>query len=307
MDGVDSKPGGRFLLRRFEWSAPDRLLVAGALEGLAPPPETPALLLQGDERRHRLPGTLDADGAGEWTASFVWREPPVAFHQAELELGAGLAVALPQPGHVDGEPALEIRDERSAAPATAGQAPGGEAPADTPRAAPRPAPADGRGLGDALRSEAALVGAEEALRAEQGQRRQLEQELLRARADLKGERERHAVDIDRFREGLAHVQTVGEQALAVADAEIAALRERLEALEGQAAESEQLRGELEGSRREAEELRAALEDARAQVGQAGAQLEQVARELQQARVQVDEGAQARARLDAVRAALEDTT
>ena len=79
------------------------------------------------------PGT-----GGVWQAQFAWQDPPVAFDVAELQLGARLVVALPEPG--------AKRRLLRAAPARGRTAPAGEDGAVTRRRsrvrarAPRPRP-----------------------------------------------------------------------------------------------------------------------------------------------------------------------
>lgn len=91
-----------FVLERFAWGAPDRLELAGTFAGLdATPAKPPVLILSGAERTHRLPAA-DVSGAPKngrpWRATFVWEEEPAAFESAVLQLGGELAVDLPEPG-----------------------------------------------------------------------------------------------------------------------------------------------------------------------------------------------------------------
>jgi hypothetical protein len=91
-----------FALERFAWGAPDRLELAGTFAGLErSPSELPVLILSGAERTHRLPAAA-VSGAPEngrpWRAAFVWQEAPAAFEAVMLQLGGELAVDLPEPG-----------------------------------------------------------------------------------------------------------------------------------------------------------------------------------------------------------------
>src|SRR3954451_8182927 len=151
--------GATFQLDRFEWAAPDRLEIAGSFAGVDAPSVTPTLVVGSGEGVRRLTGTpLDSDVDGEqWTAAFLWQEPPIAFDAAELELGHGLSVVLPAPGSSD--EALAIRGGRPPAADTA------------PPAADTAPPA-----ADALRLKAALLAAEEeALEATSAQGRALQE------------------------------------------------------------------------------------------------------------------------------------
>ena len=51
-------------------------------------------------RLEALPDTLSPppEDGSLWSAEFAWREPPVAFDAALLQLGPEIAVELPEPG-----------------------------------------------------------------------------------------------------------------------------------------------------------------------------------------------------------------
>lgn len=93
-----------FDLERFEWTAPDRLEVAGRwfdTRGLRF--MRPTLELRTDDERHRLLALLEhkpwAAEEGElWVAAFPWDGDRVKLTAAELAVGPNLAVELPVPG-----------------------------------------------------------------------------------------------------------------------------------------------------------------------------------------------------------------
>ena len=94
-----------FELRRFVWGMPDRLEVVGMFNDLGDTPVdgAPVLVVKAGETVHRLPAVPDSlDGPPKdgrlWQAQFAWQDPPFAFGEAELQLGARLVVALPEPG-----------------------------------------------------------------------------------------------------------------------------------------------------------------------------------------------------------------
>lgn len=271
-----------FDLERFEWAAPDRLQVAGTFSGLTDAQGSPALVLRGAERTHRLSAVGDArpPADGEpWMATFAWREPPEPFESAELQVGSDVAVELPKPrtGHFEAQ-RLEGR-----------------------HAAPEEAAADGAGSAtERLRLQGDLLAAqEEALEARALAERAME-ELSRAHQDLDAERERHAADAERFREGLATVRASAEEALAAerraaaelreqlaaaeaarADAQttIAALQERLETLEHAHEDHDQLRAEVEQARVQMEAARSRRETAQRQAGEARDEVERLLERL----------------------------
>jgi hypothetical protein len=189
-------PAGSFQLERFEWVAPDRLVLAGGFDGVAPTAQGATLVVHGAEGEQRLPAA-SAEGVepgGHWEAEFAWREPPVAFQTATLELDDGLQVELPAPGAKRPrfrQRAFEVRRAGAAAtPAT---------PA---------APAGG------VRLEAELLAAQEEARQLAIALAAAEEQLDRARVDLAAERAGRAEDAERFRAGLARLSESGEQAVA---------------------------------------------------------------------------------------------
>ena len=223
-----------FALERFAWEAPDRLGLSGWFSGLPDdgPPAAPVIVVRGSGGTHHLPAVSGAASApeagGRWEAAFAWQEPPAPFDAAELQLGAGIVVELP-------EPRSEARP-----------------PDDPPLAVTR------RGAGggaEQLRLEASLVATQEELREALATLDQMEEELSRARVDLDAERARHAADAERFREGVARVRESAERALVAEQHtaqrlerdlqrsrdELTALREQVTEHERAGAEAEQLR------------------------------------------------------------------
>src|SRR4051794_24166799 len=93
-----------FDLERFEWTAPDRIEVAGrwfGMRGLRF--MRPTLDLRAGDERHRLLALLDhkpwAAEEGElWVAAFPWEGDRAKLTAAELAVGSNLAVELQVPG-----------------------------------------------------------------------------------------------------------------------------------------------------------------------------------------------------------------
>lgn len=189
------------------------------------------LVVRGPEHTHRLEALPDSvsgslEDGSPWSAEFAWQEPPVAFDSATLELGPKIVVELPEPGAkrrwIRGQN-LEVRSPGE----DAGPAPGAER----------------------VRLEAQLLAAHEEIRELRALAERTREELTRARADLASERDTHAGDAERFREGLASVQRAAAEALAseqsAAQQTEAALRDAREAIEARDAELAQLRPQLE--------------------------------------------------------------
>jgi hypothetical protein len=253
---TSSTPIPTFALERFAWDAPDRLEVSGWFSGLRhAPANPPVLLLRGSERTHRLPAVPNGgspsphEDGQRWRATFTWLQAPEAFETAELELGAGIAVELPEP-----RPEREAFGDRVLAVRRSGDA--------AEHAWDRPAPSGGT---ERVRLEAELLVAAETARDLRSAVRRSADELTRARDDLEAERERRTADAERFREGIERVRGSAEEALAAeqgaaqrlelelrdAHAEIAALRERVAVLERTGEEAPRLATE---ARAEAERL-----------------------------------------------------
>jgi hypothetical protein len=259
-----------FALERFAWDGPDRLGVAGWFSGLPadPHPTAPVLVLRGTGGTHRLPAvsmsaSAPLEDGRRWEAAFAWQEPPASFDVAELELGGGIVVELP-------EPRSELHTGDQAPEVTQGGA-GGSA--------------------EQLRLEADLVAAQEELREAGSALEQTREQLTRTREDLEAGHARHAADAERFREGLARVRESAERALAAeqdaaqqleldlrrANDELALLREEVMRHERAGAEVEELRADLETARRRGDDAHARLRDAQRPVAEAHAETEQLLR------------------------------
>jgi hypothetical protein len=98
-----ASPTVTFQVERFEWTAGDRLEVAGRWFGirgrrfLRP---TLDVAIEGHSRR--LLAVLDhkpwiAEDGEEWVAAFPWEGDPIDFTDGELAVGPDLAVELPSP------------------------------------------------------------------------------------------------------------------------------------------------------------------------------------------------------------------
>jgi hypothetical protein len=294
-----------FSLERFGWGAPDRLEVAGTFSGLSEAHTAePVLAVHAQDGTHRLPAISELrppiDGA-RWTASFAWMEPPVAFEHARLELGAEFTVDLPAPGEAANGDALAIEPAHES---------DGAAPA------PTAGPHGAAGIDEAaqrLRLEAQLLEAAEQLEETRATARRAEEALARVQADLSAERERHTADAERFREGLAKVRASAEEALGAAaaarsqaqeqaQADIAALRERVAALEPAGAELGATRAELEAVGSDLAEARGELDEARSDRDDARSRLDEARSERDDARSGLDD---VRGELDAALGALAD--
>jgi hypothetical protein len=271
----DQAPGPppTFELKRFDWLTPDRLAVSGTFGGLGETPAeaSPVLVLHEGESVHRLPAISDSlDGPPEdgqvWKAAFAWQDAPVAFDVAELELGDGLVVELPDPGaknRLSRRRVLEIR---------------------TP---PQPDATDERAA--SVGSQVDLLAAQEELHDVRVELEQTQAELTRARDDLRAGRERRAGDSERFRDGLAKVRESAEEALAAEqratrqleadlqeardaigtnDAELQTLREQLDAAESETLTLHERVTQLETAAEETERLRAELKEAGDAIDQA---------------------------------------
>ena len=261
-----------FALERFAWEAPDRLGLSGWFSGLPDdgPPAAPVIVVRGSGGTHHLPAVSGAASApeagGRWEAAFAWQEPPAPFDAAELQLGAGIVVELPEPrseARPPDDPPLGV----------------------TQRGARRGA--------EQLRLEASLVATQEELREALATLDQMEEELSRARVDLDAERARHVADAERFREGVARVRESAERALVAeqhtaqrlerdlqrSQDELTVLREQVTEHERAGAEAEQLRAELQEARRYTDEAHARLRDAQRPVAEAHAETQQLLRRV----------------------------
>lgn len=208
-----------FELERFIWATPDRLEIDGRFIGLeAAPPAEPVLVLQGEDRTHRLPavaGGVAGDGGERWHAAFAWQEAPTAFGAAQLELGDDLFVELPEPRW----------DAEAAEPAIVAVRRRG-------------------GGGERLKLQADLFAARSELTEAHARLERVEKELARAREDVDEERAGRAADAQQFRAALAEAQLAAEDTVAEAIAEAVALRTRVAELTIAGQQAERLRARL---------------------------------------------------------------
>jgi chromosome segregation ATPase len=144
-----------------------------------------------------------------------------------------------------------------------------------------------------LRLESALLEAQEEIRERRLAIEVIRNELTRAREDLDAARTRHKDDADRFREGLAHLRTSADEAVAheqrttgeltarlgQAEDTIAHLQEQLELSEASLAlahaEIEDLRAELQQARDGSAAVVEALAGARGAAAEARADAERL--------------------------------
>jgi hypothetical protein len=132
-------------IERFEWTAPDRIEIAGTWSGLRGHRFIrPTLALKGGEDEpKRLLALLEhkpwpADDGADWIAAFPWEGPIVKFGSAELSLGTGFDLTLPPPRMRPGKP-RRFRQRVAARDAARDIAP--DAPrADGPGVVTEPAP-----------------------------------------------------------------------------------------------------------------------------------------------------------------------
>ncbi|MFL5840752.1 MAG: hypothetical protein ACJ77Z_09935, partial [Thermoleophilaceae bacterium] len=104
-------------VERFEWTAPDRIELAGVWFGLRGRRFIrPTLVLKGpDGPRRRLLALLEhkpwpADDGEDWIAAFAWEGEPIAAESAELNVGSGIDLVLPPPRPVGGhQPSRRFR------------------------------------------------------------------------------------------------------------------------------------------------------------------------------------------------------
>jgi len=241
-----------FALKRFGWETPDRLVVSGVFGGLdeATLLGPPLLVVRAGDAVLHLPPVADSvDGAPEdgeaWEVQFAWQDPPVAFGEAELRLGADVTVSLPDPSEKRrlnrGRNLLEVRINNGAVPSHEATEIAHDPPSDAEPVADNGGPT-------AVRAQVELLAAQEEVRAVRVSLQQTEAELARAREDLEAERGRRAADSQRFSEGLATVRETAEQALAEEHRTVSRLdselRDAKEAAETKDAALEALRGQL---------------------------------------------------------------
>ena len=278
--GGRSQDGAVFELEQFSWAAPERLDVAGRFQGLREiPQDRPVLVVRGGERTHRLPALPDSlsgppRNGRPWHASFAWQSAPIAFDAAELEIGDGVVVSLPEATAGGGSP--DPRRRSGAA-------------ADGAARTPDDGVVDGAAR---LRLEAEALAAREEIRALEGALQQSRDDLERARKDLAAERERHDADAARFREGLARVQSSAESVLAEEQAALEQLhvahRDLVESAAEKDASLEKLRKQLAEAAQERAEAESQLEAQVAQLTERVGELEAAERRISELQAEADE-------------------
>jgi hypothetical protein len=317
-----------FELERFAWGTPDRLEVSGTFAGLrdAPADASPFLVVRSGEQMHRLTAVPDSfpdppEDGRPWRAAFAWQDAPVAFDVAELHLGADILVQLPEAGAkrralrrrilevhtAHAESGADKQTETQAlardAQAERGSEPSGDQEEGLLAAPPqedRP-----RGSTERVSAQVEVLAAQEQVREFHAVIQQLQEELTRARDDLRAERERHAAAQERFREGLASVTASAEEALAVEQSTTKQLADELRqannAIEDKDASLQELGGQVKAAvaaRTQAESSAAAelaaLRERVAELERAGEAADQLRLELDESRTQADD---ARAELE----------
>lgn len=245
----------RFALERFAWEGPDRLEVSGWFEGLdVELADRPVLVVEGGDANHRLPAVPDRlsgppNGQQRWWAAFAWDDAPAAFERARLELGAGLAIDLPQPRPKRtrrGERMLEVRRPE---------------PLTTSEAA-----------ADRLAFHAELLLAREEAQSLRAVLERTQRELERARHDVEAERSGRAADSQRFRDSLGRVRASAEDAISNERAMARRLAHELEDARRRMEEQAERTAALEHAAKEAAGHRSSVEAACAETEQLLARL-----------------------------------
>jgi hypothetical protein len=285
------KPDPTFELRQFVWGTPDRLFLKGSFDGLpdAPADAAPVLVVKAGETVHRLPALPETvDGAPE--SGQIW-QAGFAWQDPPVAFGA----AEPQLG-----PDLVVELPQA----------GGGQRSERPRVLQvRSARADV--------TEPRLDGMQSV---------EIYAELDRARHDLEAERVRRAGDSERFREGLATVPGLAEQALSAEqtivnrlgnelreaeasieskDAAMEVLRTQLEAADAAQTETEaRAQAEVETLRQQVAELESNGEEAerlRSEVESRGEEAQRLRSQLEEAQTAADK---ARSDVERLRSQLE---
>ena len=97
-----------FELERFEWTAADRLEVAGRWYGVRGRRFLrPTLDIEVDGQARRMLALLEhkpwaPDEGSEWIAAFTWNDEPIELLEADLVVAPDLSVELPAPGTAAG-------------------------------------------------------------------------------------------------------------------------------------------------------------------------------------------------------------
>jgi hypothetical protein len=277
-DAGEDGAAATFELERFAWETPDQLELAGRFSGLADVrSDAPVLVVRGERETHRLSAVGEAlawppeDGEA-WSAAFAWSEPPAPFAAAELDLGDGRHLELPEPGARRprfGRRVLEVRDVDVDVDVDTEPLPAGAVSATDQAEAPEPEPdaPDAPAASAAEPAEPAVVvglHADLVLAREEGhaaaaRAQQAEEELARARADLQAERARRADDAERFAQALAALRETADDALEAERLANAELGNDLRAAHADAQAVQERMAELESS---GEHARAAADEAR---------------------------------------------
>ena len=107
-----------FDLERFEWTAGDRLEVAGRWFGIRGRRFLrPTLDIEVDGQPRRMLAVLEhkpwaAEEGSEWMAAFTWRHEPIDPAEAELAVAQDLTVQLPAPSTAPGASRKRERGRR---------------------------------------------------------------------------------------------------------------------------------------------------------------------------------------------------
>jgi hypothetical protein len=259
-----------FDVERFEWTAVDRLEVAGRWSGVRGRRfMRPSLNVAGNRGRRRLIALLEhkpwaADDGDHWVAAFPWDGERGDVGPAVLEVGTGLAVELPaprEPRHVR-EAAAKLVDAPPTGPAT---------PLSPPRTAEDQRDEElwrARAAVGAARREADL--AREQLNAVRERARLQVRDAEAGRIVAERERDRLRQEVDAIRELAMHDVAAAREA---AEAQVVAARAQADAQVAEASESAAVLG------RALEERNAEVEARHAEVQQLGAAIDAREREL----------------------------
>jgi hypothetical protein len=249
LDSRSAPAGVAFEVDRFEWTATDRLELAGRWTGLRGQRfMRPALTVESADGNRRMLALLDhkpwaPDAESPWIAAFPWEGDPVALDMAELAVAPSIAVQLPPPG------------------APPGRARG------KPDGSTRRAPAKRRAAGErvtgpelaAARTEAADL--RERLTQARDGARELGEDLERARDRARHERAAALAAREQAEEALRRVEAERDGARA----ELAGLRETLAARDDAEAGLRRLEAERDGARAELAGLRESLAGERSEL------------------------------------------
>lgn len=231
-------------VERFEWTAPDRIELAGVWSGVRGRRFIrPTLVLHAGGRRRRMLALLEhkpwsADDGGDWIAAFAWDGEPVKADRAELHVATGIDVELPAPREATGKaPPRRFRHR-----AVAHNGPGADAEVEAE------ADADAAGAAGETAKRAKAQGKRKTDDEVERLRHELDAALERATAaevragELRQERDQAVARRKAFAGELAEVKQAQEEAVRVGRAE-----ER-EIATAMLAEGAQLRASVERQR-----------------------------------------------------------